>query len=720
MDEEAPDIPAGAIDLTVAYEEYYKSQSSQWYTPERANTYLPLEADKVYFVPEGKTFADPLNLNDASNISIYVAGTWSVSKVQGNPDMNVFVLESGTLNWGLYSWQEGQLNIGDGKADIVKCWGKINPYFNGNVCDKITSVQIKGKSKLFMFDGGMDELYVAKADEWNGGTLFVETGAEFYSSIPVSLAGKLGVTNGGDMHFDNTLLCMGDADINSGSEITFGKCSTIKGKAALSGGETKIYINEYLSVGNLDIDGCKLYVSNALIDVAGTTIMYAAGNEGLIKAEDGEYRSILRTGKLVLNAYQPTNRQITTLAGNLDVLSEDIQGGNEQLDAEKLSATALKEGVAFNPENVYLPATDCRAMIGEKPETEEPDIELIEVIGILPPAGSHPYSATGFDFNEEQGIIYLGWHANQKWESEWGGYMDVIKVDSYNIEGSMFAQTWRNKEMKFNHTLYYNGKVYGAGTSNKIGAALFELPVNANGLFNEDIDSSYTRVNIEGESANCVELAGDNLLTISGWRQGGINVVPVNAQKAESTYFTGFFMGKYIYSYKNTIVTLHNTDKGIVEVYDAQDDVNATFANSPHLTFEAGELAPQDGKNVCICDDDYIYVCRGNNKLAIFDFTGKQVAETTASANGVDVDDEFIYLASGNGVKIYKKSDITGEDLITLTPVAKCRITEATAIQEPKNSLIGQSSNFIRKGKDNLLYVAYGVYGLRIYQVNKK
>ena len=716
--EVAPEIPADAINLVEAYETYYASQGNQWWKPERQNVYLELESGKSYYIPEGSTFADRLNLNNADNISVYVAGTWTVANVQGNPSMNVYVLPKGILNWGLHAWQAGQLNIGDGKAETVKCWGTINAYYGGEVTD-LTSVQVKAKSVLCFYSCDMDELYVSKNASGLGGSLFVETGSYFYSELPVTLCGSLELTNGGSMHFANTFLCLGDAFINSSTNITFNKCSTISGSTKLSGGKTAIYVNEDFKTENLDIDGSKLYLNNALVDVNGTTTMYAAGNEGLIKGENGEYRSILKTGKLMLNAYQPTDRKITTLDGNLDVLAKEIQGSEEVLDAEKLAATQVNEGVAFNSDKCYLPATDCRAQVGTK---EEPNLELVEIIGILPPAGSHPFSATGFSFNEDKGILYLGWHANQNWEAEWGGYMDVIKVDSYNPAGTLFAQTWRNQEMKFNHTLYYNGMIYGAGTSSKVGAALFELPVNADGMFDEDIDSTYTRVNLTGNSANCVELVGNDLVTISGWEEGAVNTLPYTARekKPANTYFEGAYKGKYVYLNGNRLVTLHDTDKGIVEVYDVQGDVNAALSGSPVLTFEAGELAPQDGKNVCICDDNFIYVCRGNNKLAIFDFTGKKVAETTASANGVDVDDEFIYLASGNGVKIYNKADINGSETVTLEPVAKFKMTEATTIQNPSTSIIGQSSNYIKKGKDGRLYVAYGVYGLRIYEVVKK
>lgn len=720
LDEDAPEIPGDAINLSEAYNAYFASQGNQWWHPERANVYLPLQSGMTYYIPEGVTFTDRLNMNEADNVSIYVEGTWTVANVQGNPSMNVYVLPKGTLNWGLYAWQDGQLNIGDGKSQVVKCWGTINLFYDGMV-SKITSVQVKANSKLYLFPRDTDELYVAKTASDQGGTLFVETGSFFYSNRPVTLAGDFNTSNGGDMTFANTFLCLGDAYINSGSTCIFGKCSTIKGSMNLSGGNTKIYVEEELSAENLYIDGCKLYLKDAIVNVNNTTTMYAAGNEGRIVGENLEYRSVLNTGKLVLNAYQPTNPQITTLCGNLDVLAEEINGGGATVGAEELAVAQINDGVLFNPAKYYLPATECRAQVGKK--DEDPNLELVEIIGILPPPGEHPFSATGFAFNEDQSLLYLGWHSNQKFEStEWGGYMDVIKVDAYNPQGTLFEQTWRSQEMKFNHTLYNNGMIYAAGTSSKVGAALFELPVNANGMFDNDIEKTYTRVNLNGESANCVELVGNNLVTISGWSQGAINVFPSASRdkKPANTYFEGEYQGKYVYLYNNRLVTLHDSENGIVEVYDVQSDVNTALSGSPILTFNAGALNPHDGKNVCICDDNYIYVCRGNNKLAVFDFTGKQVAVTTTSANGVDVDDEFIYLASGNGVNIFNKSDIKANDLVTLSPIANFKITEATTIQNHGSSLIGQSSNYIKKGADGRLYVAYGIYGLRIYEVVKK
>ena len=704
----APEVPADAIDLVEAYETYYASQGNEWWQPERQNVYLPLEAGKTYVVPEGKTFSDPLNLNNANNITVYVAGTWSLKSYQGNISKTVIVLPTGTYN--VQSWNEGELTIGDGNNELVKVWGKINPMKDGEV-KTLKALNVKAKGELNIYAGSYESFDVSSYSESQGG-LFTENGAKFYCEVPFTT--ERFSSNGGELHFANTYFCLYDCFLNSATTVTYDKCAEYANKLSLSGGNVFFYVNEMLKAKNFSLDGSKIYLNQALLDVTEHSTLYATGNEGRIECTSGEDRSIFRTGSVEFNAYQPTNRQITTLYGCLDLLSEDIQGGGESLDADKLSATAINAGVKFNSEDAYLPSTDCRAQIGSI------GLEINELIAILPPTGEHPYSATGLAFNGD--YLYLGWHANANFDYEddatWGAYMDVIKIDKYNPEGSLFEQTLYNAEMKYNHTYFYNNKIYAASTSNKIGAALTVIPVGEDGRFATDVNENVERINLVGASANCIEKLGSDFITISGWQKGGINVFPVTAVKAENTYFEGAYMGKYVYYNENkgVVIVLHDTDKGLVEVYNGSD-ANAMFKGSPSVSFEAGEIYPVDGKNVCIGDDDYIYVCRGNNKLAVFDYTGKKVAETSASANGIDVDDTYIYLASGNGVKVYKKSDITGKDIVTLTPIASSKIKEATNIQDVKGSLLTQSSNFIKKGADGKLYVAYGVYGLRIYEL---
>ena len=130
--------------------------------------------------------------------------------------------------------------------------------------------------------------------------------------------------------------------------------------------------------------------------------------------------------------------------------------------------------------------------------------------------------------------------------------------------------------------------------------------------------------------------------------------------------------------------------------------------------------AAVDGKNVCICDDSHIYICKGLNGFDVYDFNGNRVGGSKKSANGVDIDENYIYVATGDGVAILDK-DVTyvdAKDGKTYNKTVK-RLTYtgkgATSVTD--EITVKQSANFVKKGPDGRIYVAYGMYGLQIYEL---
>ena len=61
-----------------------------------------------------------------------------------------------------------------------------------------------------------------------------------------------------------------------------------------------------------------------------------------------------------------------------------------------------------------------------------------------------------------------------------------------------------------------------------MGAALSEIALTADGKFPALEQFEEVRVNLTGYSANCVERIGDELVTISGYSNGGINKFALN------------------------------------------------------------------------------------------------------------------------------------------------------------------------------------------------
>ena len=252
----------------------------------------------------------------------------------------------------------------------------------------------------------------------------------------------------------------------------------------------------------------------------------------------------------------------------------------------------------------------------------------------------------------------------------------------------------------------------------KVGAALSEIALTVDGKFPALDQFEEVRVNLTGYSANCVERIGDELVTISGYTDGGINKFALDDVSSQEKKFINAasenFQGKYVYYNKTNgkVVTLNDTSKGIVTIYNA--------SMQPESSFEVGAINPVDGKNVCICDDNYIYVCKGQNGFGVYDYKGNQVGGSKKHTNGVDVDNDFIYLAAGDGLAILDKHatyvDVDGNTYNRT--IKKFHYTGRGATSVTDQTTVKESANFVKKGPDGRIYVAYGMYGLQIYELN--
>ena len=415
------------------------------------------------------------------------------------------------------------------------------------------------------------------------------------------------------------------------------------------------------------------------------------------------------------------------LAGNLDVQ------GNLRI---KFYYDVADEKAVLNEENMVVPSTVTIGTNSWLPASEDgcrPEVGNVPVIEVLPPESSsptHKYSATSIAFNGD--VIYLSWHANPETNlkysehnyspsvdsaDDFGGIIDVIHIDSYDITSSLFEQSMENSEFKYNHIFFSDNVVYTAATSNKVGAAMTKVALGSNGRFPAIENYKEERVNLTGYSANCVDRIGDELVTISGYSNGGINKFGLNdntnQEKKSINENTENFQGKYIYYNKENgkVVTLNNTDRGIVTIYNAQMVEEASF--------EVGSIYPIDGKNVCICDNEHIYVCKGQNGFGVYDYAGNRVGGSNRSANGVDVDEHHIYLAAGDGLVILDKNStytaVNGN--ICNRIIKRLCYTGCAATKVTNDTDIKQSANFVKKGPDGRIYVAYGMYGLQIYEL---
>ena len=526
--------------------------------------------------------------------------------------------------------------------------------------------------------------------------------------------------------------------VEKNADITLDDCSIVMQELDFkSCTGAVVHVNKYLQANTLltNQGRATMNLKDALFEIVTDGMFVDKGDQRVVvNGVESNYKSIVKVGGKL---YLDRGNEYTTVPN--DVAASSFPSGNftgdlnlegelrikfyYEVPEEKAVLTednlVVPESVSIHA-NSWLPASEdgCRSEVGEVP-----------VIEVLPP--THKYSATGIAFNGN--TVYLCWHSNPETnmdyaqgdfspsvsgKDDFGGIIDVININTYDITSSLFEQSMENSEFKYNHIMFSDNKLYSAATNSKVGAALSEIALTADGKFPAAEQFEEVRVNLTGYSANCVDRIGNELVTISGYSQGGINKFAMddfsNQEKKFINDATEDFQGKYIYYNKSNgkVVTLNNTSKGIVTIYNS--------SMQPENSFEVGEIYPVDGKNVCICDNEYIYVCKGQNGFVVYDYSGNRMGGTKKGTNGVDVDDNFIYLAAGDGLVILDKhstyTDVNG--IPYNQTIKKFHYTGKGATNVTDEVNIKHSANFVKKGPDGRIYVAYGMYGLQIYDLN--
>lgn len=339
------------------------------YVLQDGGTYTVCEGEKLFANLDVSNATGSVTINVASGATLTIGGDHN-----GSTNFHINVYPGGKLYWGWneYSIGAGVLSIGNGGTAQIDCAGSVGAYKNGQYYDNnFSEVEIKAGSHLYLYKGDMNYFKVNGKLFWEG------NGGEIYSEIPVEVNSF--DTNSGKAEFMDRFTCNGNADIKSGADITFHKCSEIKGDAFLSGGLTKITVNEYLKINRVSFDSNKMYLNDALFET-NNAIIYAKGNSGAI-VSNGNGISVFKSGEIRFNSFVEADPRIESLQGNLVVLcnKDNMVKGDQYYvgnsiyntyENGKLVVPVYKDSnVRVNPNSndYYLPATDCRPAQGTDP-----------------------------------------------------------------------------------------------------------------------------------------------------------------------------------------------------------------------------------------------------------------------------------------------------------------------------------------------------------------
>lgn len=701
-----------------------------------------IQSNTKYFIPAGVTY-------DGSNLGLngdefYVQGTldlgnhWGTSAWTGSGQVpaKIYVLPGGTLNYNtdlpvqfnIYNY--GELNCSNAKKELYidQATGALYNYGDLDLGDDID------------FRANRANIYIG--GDVHCKNFWIEKDAKCY------VAGDLILNT--DLLVQQTLVVQGRVEAPNISLEAYTKfaagCQVFTpGLFNINSNESEAWIN-YLSAGN--VYACatsKIHLADgSMIEVAGTYKDENNSNNAVVILEGENAKAVVKANIIANNE----GNGVTQVLNSFRV-ENAASGSAFALDAEKfyfvgndheLANELAKSNITVQP-GVYI-ADEELANFSMAPTECAPGYNYnTPIVIVTPPV--HKYSATALDFGPN-GELYLSWHSNIGNDGEadhahgtnmyvtnadgssvsvdgladWGGIIDVINTNNYGDPSTyLFDQTLIQNEHKYNHVVYYDGKLYLPSTSNKVGAALHEVALNIDGTIDEaNFASKNIRVNLTGSSANCCIINNGELLTISGSTNGAINkfgLTDYSNQEKKAIVDGESFYGKYIYNDGTYIITLNDVANGTVSLY-TQDMIHVK-------SFNVGAITPTDGKNVCIGDGNKIYVCRGANGFDVYDYNGNRVGGSKKSANGVDADDKYIYIATGSGLAVLSQTETYEDNGVVYNKTVKRygyfgigNARYATLIDE--TDATKQSSNFVKvTGKK--AYVAYGMYGLQIYDL---
>ena len=700
-----------------------------------------VQASAKYFIPAGQTY-------DGSNTSlakeIYVQGTlnlgnhWNTSMWDSSAGANVpakiYVLPGGTLNYNtdnamqFHLYNYGTLNINNSSKEFYVD-GANGGFFNYGDLDLGDDIDFRANGSNTYIGG---DVTCKNFKDW--------TGAKVY------IAGDLILNT--DLKVEGTLVVQGAVEAPNISLEAYTKfaagCKVITpGLFNIDSNNSRAWIN-YLSAGNVyACAGSKIYLSDGgMIEVTNVYENENNGNDAALILLGENTRGVLKANIIANNTGDGITQDLISYrveqpeTGSALALVADKfynVGNDHQLQNELLKSNlTLQSGVVVSDEDIAdfsMAPTDCAP--GYNYNTPQ--------VIVVPPV--HKYSATALDFGPN-GELYLCWHSNigdgiggngtnmyvtnadgtsvsVDGISDWGGIIDVINTNNYGDPSTyLFDQTLIQNEHKYNHVVYYNGKLYLASTSKKVGAALHEIELNADGTINEEVfDAKNVRVNLTGSSANSSIINNGEVITISGFNNGGINKFALDDysnQESKSIASGEAFTGKYIYNDGTYIITLNDVQNGTVTLYTQDMQMVKSF--------NVGSLYPEDGKNVVVGDGAKIYICRGNNGFDVYDYNGNRIGGSKKSANGVDVDEKYIYVATGLGLVVLDKNETYTDGDVVYNKTVKRFVYTGTG-NNRYNGVITtdatkQSANFV-KVRNGKAYVAYGMYGLQIYDLSE-
>lgn len=500
----------------------------------------------------------------------------------------------------------------------------------------------------FMTSG--DLCYTEEAGIWVGGTLYVGEGL---ASPVIEIREHAVCQVGCGVYADDYLIIHNYAELTVGSHLV----------------SPKVEMN---SASLLQVNAGGLIETEALYMKNPCTVTVEGG--------DMEY-AVLAADKIEIN--QSNVKDMFT--GWMDIHYQEIDNRSGS-ELEWLSSIKLNG-------DTYLPAKGCHNGFGQEPEVEvEPVVGLEHIAQVVTPDHGHYISSTCIQTIGEK--AYVSYHTRGE---NYHGCIEVINLSEGECSILSFFEHFT---LDFNHLIIDNSRIIAAGGEPKNGAFLGVINLN-DGIF-QTYSAEPTLVELEGASSTCVIRNGDYLHATTN---EGYQTLDANSFSTVAAIPTAG-SSKFVYSDGTNMGVVSLTDKDSEQSLAELNMFSATdyTFSAPTQTITLDVITPVNGKNVLNIEGNSAYICLGKNGVKRYT-DGVEVAsfkldEEKAAANGLALDDKYLYVAYGDGgLFVLNKED--------LSPVTSYRHAG------------GKSANYVSVSGD-ILYVAYGLSGVQIFRLIEK
>lgn len=546
---------------------------------------------------------------------------------------------------------------------------------------------------------------------WGKGTLIVMPGGKVnypsnmpihqlsilsYGEFNITGSNKLNINSGatvmisGDFSYPNLwvggTLYVSDGLTTSAMEIREHAicqvdCSTQVDEYMILHNYADFTVGSYLSTPSIEMNSASILQIEAGGLVSTESLCLRNPCVVTVNGEDLEY-AVLSADKIEIH----TGNIKEMFTGWLDIHYQEINNYSGK-ELEWLSNIKLNG-------DTYLKADGCHPEFGELPEVEtEPVVGLEHIAQVVTPDHGHYISSTCIQTMSD--MAYVSYHTRG---AEYHGCIEVLNVSEDMCSILSFME---HPTLDFNHLILDNSRIIAAGAEPKNGAFLGVINLGG-GIFQTN-DAELKEIKLDGASASCVIRNGNYLHATTN---EGYHTLNANSFSTVASIPT-VGSSKFISSDGTNMGVVSLTDKNseqslaVLNMYNASD---YTFSN-PKQTITLDIIAPVNGKNVMHIEGNDTYVCLGKNGLKRYT-NGVKVAEfkvsgdTIAAANGLAVDNKYVYVAYGHGgLFVLNKTDLSVVTSYSYTG--------------------GKSANYVTVS-DDILYVAYGLSGVQIFRLIEK